>query len=283
MTVRSEYGYAMTQRVRYGEGSPAHAAIDRALAAHVAAYESTLRDIDECAEDLRQIPVHADPDRPTDPHWANRFLPGLDVATLYAMVAMRKPAIYCEIGSGHSTRVAALAKRAHSPATRIISIDPEPRAEIEGLCDEVVRCPLQDCDLGVFDQLAAGDILFLDGSHQVLPNSDVVAFFLDVLPRLAPGVIVQVHDICWPVDYPGVWLGRMYSEQYMLAMLLLYAPSRLRILAANGWTSLQERQSSPMDLVWSDPALVSAGIRPAGSSFWFTLGAPNGKKAKSVR
>lgn len=271
MSVFAEYDYRMTRRVRYGEGAPVHARIAQVLAAGSTAYAATARDIDAYADDLHKIAVHADPERPTEPHWANSFLPGLDIATLYAMVAARKPAIYCEIGSGHSTRVAALAKRMHSPQTRIVSIDPSPRADVAGLCDDVVRAPLQDCDLSIFAQLRAGDFLFLDGSHQVLQNSDVSVFFLEVLPMLAPGVIVQIHDMCWPADYPSAWLGRMYSEQYMLGMLLIYAPKRVKLIAANGWISLQERQPSPADVIWSDPALIAAGIAPRGSSFWFML------------
>lgn len=273
--VQSEYAYASLPGCRYGEGQPLHVAIEAALASGRDAYAETLRDIAALVPDLQRIPVHADPEQPLGPHWQNRFLPALDVATLYGMIASRKPRVYCEIGSGNSTRVAALARRQHSPATRIVSIDPAPRADVAGLCDRVERVPLQSCDLALFEVLEPGDIVFLDGSHQVLPSSDVSVFFLEVLPRLQPGVIVEIHDICWPADYPSAWHGRQYSEQYMLAMLLLYARERLRIIAANAWITMQPELTGILAPLWTG----HGGIYPAGSSFWFTIGESNGSQS----
>ncbi len=71
---------------------------------------------------------------------------------------------------------------------------PQPRNQIDQLADRVVRAPLESIDLRVFDELAENDILFLDSSHRALQNSDVTTFFLEVLPRLRPGVIVHVHE-----------------------------------------------------------------------------------------
>lgn len=84
------------------------------------------------------------PERPGEPCWINGFLPGLDSVTLYGMVAVQKPKIYCEIGSGNPTKFVAAAKKSYSPNTRIISIDPAPRAEVDELCNEIIRLPLQE-------------------------------------------------------------------------------------------------------------------------------------------
>jgi hypothetical protein len=82
--------------------------------------------------------------------------------------------------------------------TSITSIDPEPRTDINSLCDRVVRKWLEDCDLSLFDQLEPGDFLFFDGSHRVLTNSHTTVLYLEVIPRIKAGVIIHVHDIHLP-------------------------------------------------------------------------------------
>src|SRR5690606_38120240 len=108
------------------------------------------------------------------------------------MLARERPRRYVEIGSGYSTLVVKFASRRYSPGTRIVSIDPHPRVEVDSACQEVIRRPLQDVEKGIFTELEAGDVVFYDGSHVVAQNSDVVVFFLEVLPALPPGVLVQV-------------------------------------------------------------------------------------------
>jgi hypothetical protein len=80
------------------------------------------------------------------------------------------------------------------------------------------------------DKIRSGDILFFDGSHRTFTNSDVTVFFLETLPRLPPGVIVHIHDIFLPADYPPEWNKRMFSEQYILAAMLLGKAPAFRTL-----------------------------------------------------
>ena len=91
--------------------------------------------------------------------------------------------------------------------------------EVDGLCDEVIRAPLEECDLAVFSRVRPGDVVFFDGSHRAFTNSDVTTFFLDVLPELPAGVLVHLHDICLPDDYPPYLDDSFYSEQYLLATI----------------------------------------------------------------
>ena len=75
-----------------------------------------------------------------------------------------------------------------------------------------------------YGQLGDGDICFYDGSHVARAGSDVNWFFFEVVPRLAPGVIVHVHDIFWPFDYPETWIfdrGQTWNEQYVLQAFLM--------------------------------------------------------------
>ncbi len=109
----------------------------------------------------------------------------------------------------------------HHLDTRIVSIDPQPRSEIDALCDEVRRHSLEQCNLDIFGGLGKNDIVFADSSHRAFMNSDVTVFFCEILPALASGVVAGIHDIFLPYDYPEAWVGRHYFEQYLLACYLL--------------------------------------------------------------
>jgi hypothetical protein len=175
--------------------------------------------------------------------------------------------------------VAARAIRDQQLRTRIISIDPQPRAEIDALCESVIRDPLEKVDLAVFDQLVPGDILFIDSSHRVFTNSDVTVLFLDVLPRLQPGVLVHMHDIFLPHDYPPEWRDRYYSEQYMLAATLLAHGPRFRVALPNAFIAQDPQLSAILSPLWRDPMFAPEPV-PAdrsvpvadksgkGTSFW---------------
>jgi hypothetical protein len=262
------YPYSYTPIPRYGHGKPWHLQIERILAKGAVRYGELLDRFTPFTDELLKIGMDANPSSPHRPHWNNGFFPGLDAVAIYGMTAIYKPRTFIEIGSGNSTKFAAAAKTAHSPDTKIISIDPAPRAEINDICDTVVRQPLQDCDQQLFGTLEAGDFLFLDGSHRVLQNSDVSVFFLEILPMLKPGVVVHIHDIFWPDDYPAAYMKRMYSEQYMLGVMLLFAESSIDVMLPNAYISSQRHLVSRFDDIWNAEHLK--GIEPWGGSFWFS-------------
>ncbi|MGV9314054.1 class I SAM-dependent methyltransferase [Streptomyces sp. NPDC003691] len=200
------------------------------------------------------------------PYWGNTWLPPLDALALYGMLAATKPARYLEIGSGNSTKFARRAVEDLGLPTRITSVDPQPRAPIDALCDEVVRVPLQEADPRVFEELEPGDILFLDGSHRLHMGSDVMVFFFEVLPRLKPGVLIQVHDIMLPADYPDSWRWRFYSEQYLLAAMLTAAPERFGVRLPNAFVHGDPELWSLLRPLWRRLG-VDRHYRPA--SFWW--------------
>ncbi|MGD0014344.1 MAG: class I SAM-dependent methyltransferase [Bryobacteraceae bacterium] len=266
---RIDLDYAIHPVPRWGYGRPRHAGISQILEGGRASYGGRLNDILANADYLRAIPLEEDPARPYEPFWRNGFLPGLDVAALYSFIRQSNGARYVEIGCGNSTRVVRRAIRDHQLRTSVISIDPEPRAEIDAICDHLIRKPLEYADLSVFDKLGAGDIVFFDGSHRVFMNSDVTVFFLDVLPRLRPGVLVQIHDIFWPDDYPEAWTSRCYSEQYMLACYLLAQPHFLEVILPNNFAFTDPALSELVAELWRRVALP--GIEPQGGSFWLRV------------
>jgi predicted O-methyltransferase YrrM len=201
---------------------------------------------------------------PEDPCWINGWLEGLDTLALYGFVASRKPAQYLEIGSGYSTKLVRRAIRDHSLPTQLTSIDPNPRSEIDALCDEIIRQPLESTDLTSFDKLEAGDILFFDGSHRAFMNSDVTVFFLEVLPRLRPGVLVHIHDIELPYDYMPERAHWYYSEQYMLGASLLAGHRDYRVVLPNAYVSRERDLVELVNPLWQQ----LPGVTFRGSSFW---------------
>ena len=188
---------------------------------------------------------------------------------LYGLLAERRPSLLLEVGSGWSTRVARRAITDLDLPTRLVSIDPSPRAEVDRICDEVVRDRVESCADRLAARLAPGDILFIDSSHRVLMGNDVTVLFLEVLPRLAPGVLVHVHDVFLPWDYPAEWIDRVYAEQYLLAMLLLAGGDRVRVVLPNAAVAADPELAAVLAPLWARPEL--AGVPTHGSSFWFEL------------
>jgi hypothetical protein len=262
------YPYACEFKSRYGTECPPHPLIEAILAKGIFKYELILRKFARFREDFLQISSHYDVSQPFAPCWLNGFFQGLDAIALYGMISSNQPRLFFEIGSGNSTKFAAAAKNKHSHHTSIISIDPEPRTEIDHICDDVIRKPIQECDMALFHDLQPGDILFVDGSHRLLQSSDVSIFFLEILPRIKPGVLIHLHDIFWPSDYPNEWAKRMYSEQYVLGALLLYAENIIDVILPNAYISQLVGLTSILCDVWDSPSLE--GSDPNGVSFWFT-------------
>ena len=159
-------------------------------------------------------------DTPPAPRWDQDWFPRLDAAAAYALVRSEPPARIVEVGSGHSTRFLARAVADGDLATRMMAIDPEPRARIAGLDVEFLQQLVQQVDETHFKNLAAGDILFIDSSHQLKPGSDVDLLFNRIIPLLPSGARVHVHDIFLPDEYPAQWAWRRYNEQDCIKNLL---------------------------------------------------------------
>lgn len=260
---------AVEETPRWGYGRPEHARLAERLARGEDEYARRLDQIVAYANELRRIP--RDQAAPGDPWWLNPWFSGLDAASLYALIRSTSPARYVEIGSGLSTMFAARARRDGGFPTSITSIDPQPRAGIDELCDEVHREPLENVGLEPFRALAAGDIVLFDGSHRVFMNSDVTAFFLDVLPELPPRVLVGVHDIYLPEDYPPEGASWHLSEQYMLAAYLLANPSWLEPVLPLAYVTRRPQLDARAEPLLSDPHFEGVTRRP--TAFWLRTGA----------
>jgi len=261
--------YKVDMRPRYGHGLPAHKGLYEIINAHISDYELILKEALKYKEQFWIIKDSSIEKDPIKPAWNNGFLPGLDIIAIYAILAKFKPSKYIEIGSGNSTKVAYKAKKELGLTTKIISIDPMPRAEIDSLADEVHRKPFENLDFDIVDLLEENDILFVDNSHRILPNSDSMVFYMEILPRLKKGVIVHIHDIYLPYDYPQFMCDRAYSEQYGLAMYLLANPEKYKTIFPNYFVSEDKELAEILVPVWQHDSMT--GVEKHGGSYWIRI------------
>jgi hypothetical protein len=156
----------------------------------------------------------------------------VDSEVYYCMIRRHNPKRIVEVGAGNSTVLAALAlsKNASENAgchSRLTYVDPYATVRlppIPGVFLESIRERVQDVPIDLFQSLTKDDILFLDSSHVLQIGSDVQYEFLDILPRLNPGVLVHIHDIFIPANYPREWIldYRFWNEQYVLQAFLTF-------------------------------------------------------------
>jgi predicted O-methyltransferase YrrM len=159
------------------------------------------------------------------------FRPG-DAEYLYCMVRHFKPARIIEVGSGYSTLMVQQAisrNRDIDPAynTVQICIEPYEMPWLEKTGVRVIRQLVEDVEPDIFKSLGENDILFIDSSHMIRPQGDVLYEFLEILPALQKGVIIHVHDIYSPKDYPEKLLVEdvmFWNEQYILEAFLTCNP-----------------------------------------------------------
>jgi hypothetical protein len=187
---------------------PPYPAIEQLFERHRGDFVAVLDAVDRHAAALRELSGLCE----------QSWFPSLDAAVVYALVRERKPRRIVEVGSGHSTRVLA---RALGGLGEIVAIDPAPRADIVDLpAVRVVPSTLQAVPGETFAALQPGDMLFIDSSHILMPGSDVDILLNRVLPAMPAGILVHVHDIFLPFDYPAAWGWRAYNEQQGVVPLL---------------------------------------------------------------
>jgi hypothetical protein len=174
-------------------------------------------------------------------HLDNDLFGGLDALIAHCMVRHFKPRLIVEIGGGFSTLLLTEAA-AKNNTSALICIEPFPQEFLKqgfpGL-NRLIEKKVEDIDLEFFSELHSGDVLFIDSSHTVKIGGDVNYLFLEVLPRLEPGVIVHIHDIFLPFDYRRDWvLGkfRFWAEQYLLQAFLAFN-SEFEVLMANNYVA----------------------------------------------
>ena len=212
----------------------------------------------------------------------NKAFESVDAEILYCMIRHFKPRRIFEIGSGNTTYLSAqavLKNEAESgKACDLVAFEPYPnevlRAGFPGL-SRLVETRAQDIPLEKFAELDEGDILFIDSSHVLKIGSDVQRLYLEILPRLNKGVLVHVHDIFLPAEYPREWVvGEHYfwNEQYLLQAFLAFNYTfKIR------WAASYMHLSHPDQLAAAFNSYDRSTTWPG--SFWMSTGGADGRAA----
>lgn len=190
------------------------------------AEQLALLDSFDYADELRSLPVHANGARSF--YLDNIWFGAGDAEYLYSLIRAKRPARLIEIGAGMSTLIARRAIEANMGedsgyTCEHVCIEPYEHAWLDSLGVTVIRERVERLDAALFARLGENDILFIDSSHVIRPQGDVLFEYLELLPSLRRGVIVHVHDISSPRDYPERWIRqevRLWNEQYLLEAFL---------------------------------------------------------------
>lgn len=234
-------GFFIPYRYAGSAAPAAYPALEPVFTRAEPAMLAVLDEVEAHATDLAAIL-----DGPGPARFDQDWFPRLDAAAAYAIVRSTRPLRIVEIGSGHSTRFLARAVADGGLATEIVAIDPSPRARLDGLAVRHEARLLADADRAFVEGLAAGDILFVDSSHVAMPGTDIDRIVGDVLPRLAPGVLLHLHDIVLPDAYPPDWAWRGYNESIVAAALV--ARGGCEIVFSSRWIASRH------------PGRVAAGV-----------------------
>lgn len=186
----------------------------------------------------------------------------LDSRALFALLREWRPKRFVEIGSGFSTLLAAdVNRRFLDGSLHITCVEPYPReflrAGIPGV-SRLLQEKVQAVPMSLLEELEAGDVLFVDSSHVAKTGSDVNHIYFEILPRLAVGVRIHIHDMFFPHDYPKHWVlteNRSWNEEYLVRALLMYS-SAFNVKFGCNYA------------LWRYPELVSAALAlPGGRVF----------------
>jgi hypothetical protein len=194
-----------------------------------------------------------------------------DAEFLYNMIRHFKPRRLVEVGAGYSalmSRIAIQANAKEDPDYQCehTCVEPFERPWLESLPIRIIREKIETCATECFRSLRENDILFIDSSHVIRPQGDVVYEYLQLLGLLQPGVIIHAHDIFTPRDYPAQWvldIRRMWDEQYLLEGFLSFNPE-FEVVAAVNWLSHNhwDRLADACPILMQEPHREPA-------SFWF--------------
>ncbi|MES2679697.1 MAG: class I SAM-dependent methyltransferase [Bacteroidota bacterium] len=197
-------------------------------------------------EELVQFPIKKT--KNIEYHYDNVSYSSGDSEYLYNIIRHFKPGKIIEIGSGHSTLMArnAITKNKSEDAAyhcHHICIEPYEQPFLETTGVDVMREKVENVDKSLFQNLERNDILFIDSSHIIRPQGDVLFEYLEVLPILKPGVIIHVHDIFTPKDYLDGWIYEhiLWNEQYLLEAFLMFN-SDFKIVGALNYLAHNHRK-----------------------------------------
>lgn len=230
-------------------------------------------------------PLYADIPFPEDPaagfryHFRNEYFSYADGVTLFCMLRHLRPKRVVEVGSGYSSALMLDTNdRFLGRSIRFTFVEPHPERlesliwDADRAATTILRHPVQETPLSVFDELEAGDVLFIDSSHVGKTGSDVNFLLFEVLPRLARGVHVHFHDIFHPFEYPKGWIeeGVAWNEAYLLRAFLQYNHAfEIEFFVSFVMHHMKERAARVMPLALkSEKESISLYNDAPGGSIW---------------
>ena len=197
-----------------------------------------------------QLPAQLGPDVRPRFYEDNTTYGIADAFVLHGMIRLLQPSRIIEIGSGFSSAVMLDTNEYYcGHKMELTFIEPYP-ARLRRLLKEsdhihLEECGLQEVDLAIFEQLEAGDILFVDSSHLAKRGSDVNRIFFEILPALNPGVCIHFHDITADFEYPLEWLknGWIWNESYLLRAFLMHNNAYEMLFFNDMWNEEMRRRN----------------------------------------
>jgi predicted O-methyltransferase YrrM len=199
---------------------------------------------------IRQLDLSTPPVGRWEP---NTMFGSVDAAYLRAMLLHHRPKRYVEIGSGYSTAIALDVADQHLPGLQITCVEPYAdrlRSRLrpgDAARLTLLEQPVQDVSISrLVEGLEVDDVFFIDSTHVVKAGSDVLKLLLRILPELPPGVLIHIHDIHWPFEYPDSWLreGRDWTEAYFVHAFLAYN-DRFPIVLFGDWVGKEHPAAIP--------------------------------------
>lgn len=201
----------------------------------------------------------------------------IDAEVLYCIIRRFQPRKILEIGCGHSTYLSAEAVLKNCDLNGVVAeltaVDPLPGRTVKfgfpGL-SRLIAMTIDRVDPAEYESLEENDILFIDSSHVLKIGSDVQYEYLEILPRLKKGVLVHIHDIFFPCEYPEIWvrgMRRFWNEQYLVQAFLSFN-SVFEIVWCGSYMHLNHPDKLQQAFPSYDPDTVWNTIRPGATSLW---------------
>lgn len=183
-------------------------------------------------------------------HYDNSYFGAGDAEYFYSIIRRYKPNKIIEIGSGYSTLIGiyAISKNKEedkSYSCEYVCVEPYKRKWLETLPVKLVRKRIESIEIEQIDVLNKNDILFIDSSHMIRPQRNVLHEYLNLLPQLKSGVLVHIHDVFSPQDYPNEWIidgDKFWNEQYLVEAFMSFN-SDFRIIGALNYLFNEHKES----------------------------------------
>lgn len=238
--------------------------------------ENELKDYNQ---EFKAFPIHTSTSE-SPFYLINGSYMAIDGNLYYSLIRHHRPNKIIEIGSGFSTTLAAQAIRKNkqeNPAqeTELICVEPYPRPSLKKDLPEITQLieeKVQAVDMALFESLQAGDILFIDSTHVLRPYGDVWREYCEILPRLAQGVLVHIHDISLPKPYPDVYIKNYlyWNEQYLLQAFLTFN-DKFEIIWAGNYMMTENPERMRQSFIPEYDEMRAKFPQSEPSAFWMRV------------